>query len=199
MSTRYSASDEGDRFGGLRALNFILLTLPFAWLLAVLVYRLYLHPLAKYPGPWYQAISGWYDFYIAYNERRHLHFEKLHQKYGPIVRYGPNELAFNSPKAFTDMYNFKANTKKGQVTVVAASTDPETTSTFSEPDTKRAMKKRKLLSQGFSESALASAEGKSRAYYFLPCLLVYAMLPLPLHTLKIVSLHVIRSAGYKRY
>ena len=43
--------------------------------------------------------------------------------------------------------------------LAAASTDPDLTSTFTEPDRKRAQKKRQILSYGFSENALRSSEG----------------------------------------
>ncbi|EXJ70268.1 uncharacterized protein A1O5_06336 [Cladophialophora psammophila CBS 110553] len=128
------------------------------WLIGVAVYRLYFHPLARYPGPWYMKISGWYDFFIAYGEHRHLHFQYLHQKYGPVVRYGPNELAYNTPSAFQAIYGFKANVQKGHAVTVGVTSDPDSRSTFSETDKQRAMKKRRVLSQGFSESALSSAE-----------------------------------------
>ncbi|KIW84306.1 hypothetical protein Z517_03556 [Fonsecaea pedrosoi CBS 271.37] len=103
-------------------------------------------------------MSPIYDFYIGCTGRRHLHFQHLHQKYGRVVRYGPNELAFNTPQAFRDMYGFKRNVRKADAVTVGASTNPDEQSTFSEPYTERAMRKRKILSQGFSESALKAAE-----------------------------------------
>lgn len=58
-----------------------------------------------------------------------------------------------------DIYGFKRNFRKSDATTVGASSHPDAQSTFSEPLTSKAMKKRKILSQGFSESALKSAEG----------------------------------------
>lgn len=58
--------------------------LALAWTagLCTVIYRLWFHPLAKYPGPWYMKISPLYDFYIGLQGRRHLHFEYLHKRYG---------------------------------------------------------------------------------------------------------------------
>jgi hypothetical protein len=56
------------------------------------VYNIYFHPLAKFPGPWFAVISNaWY----AKNwpgGRWPFILEDLHKKYGPIVRYAPNDL-----------------------------------------------------------------------------------------------------------
>ncbi|OQV11270.1 hypothetical protein CLAIMM_15131 [Cladophialophora immunda] len=141
-----------------RSVGMALLVLAFVGLMATFVYRLYLHPLARYPGPWYMKVSPLYDFYIGVRERRHLHFQSLHEKYGPVVRYSPNSLAFNEPQAFRDIYGFKRNFRKADATTVGASSHPDARNTFSEPLTEKAMKKRRILSQGFSESALRDAE-----------------------------------------
>ena len=48
------------------------------------VYRLYLHPLSKIPGPRIAAITSGYEFY--YDVLRHgmyiWEIEKMHEKYG---------------------------------------------------------------------------------------------------------------------
>jgi hypothetical protein len=64
-----------------------------------IIYRVYFHPLAKYPGPFFAKITNFYGAY--YNGRGELHIqtEKQFKKYGPIVRQGPNKLIFQSEKA----------------------------------------------------------------------------------------------------
>lgn len=57
-----------------------------AWLVGLVVYRLYLHPLAKFPGPKLAAITDYWEFYQDYfrEESGHLFLEldELHQRYG---------------------------------------------------------------------------------------------------------------------
>ena len=53
-------------------------------------YRRFLHPLAKVPGPTLAAVTKLYQSY--YNHRYYLQIEKLHKKYGPIVRITPDEV-----------------------------------------------------------------------------------------------------------
>ncbi|EXK80500.1 hypothetical protein FOQG_14994 [Fusarium oxysporum f. sp. raphani 54005] len=75
------------------------------WISVLVIYRLFFHPLAQYPGPklaacsqiWFIQVwtSGRYPFVM-----RH----QVHDKYGDVVRIAPNELSFRSPVAYKDIY-----------------------------------------------------------------------------------------------
>lgn len=54
------------------------------YVLSLAVYRLYLHPLAKFPGPKLAALSGWYEFYYEFPCKGQFtfHIQELHDKYG---------------------------------------------------------------------------------------------------------------------
>ncbi|OBT51537.1 hypothetical protein VE04_08593 [Pseudogymnoascus sp. 24MN13] len=78
-------------------------------LLAVchVLYNLLLHPLRKFPGP---VLAGATSYWKAWKEvvlQQTMAQElfKLHDKYGEIVRIGPNELHFGKPSAFHDIYH----------------------------------------------------------------------------------------------
>ncbi|KAF2816388.1 cytochrome P450 monooxygenase-like protein [Mytilinidion resinicola] len=70
----------------------------------VVVYRLTLHPLAKFPGPitWRATRLPWVRYTTSGYMWRKL--EDLHQRHGPIVRIAPNELSICSPQAWPDIY-----------------------------------------------------------------------------------------------
>jgi hypothetical protein len=54
------------------------------------IYRRYFHPLAEIPGPFIPAITKLYQSY--FNCRYYLEIERLHHKYGPVVRITPDEV-----------------------------------------------------------------------------------------------------------
>ena len=85
----------------LLAFSAALIALP---LLALVIYRLFFHPLARVPGPRLAAISNiWQARYVRDGRARELG-KVLHQIYGPVVRVGPNEVWFNSAEAFGQIY-----------------------------------------------------------------------------------------------
>ena len=57
------------------------------------VYSIFFGPLSKVPGPWYLAASR--IPYIRQNLNGTLlpWMQELHEKYGPMVRYTPNEVS----------------------------------------------------------------------------------------------------------
>ncbi|KAI8930440.1 hypothetical protein NX059_012391 [Plenodomus lindquistii] len=86
----------------------VLLTLIGAGLLHLVtkcVYRLYLHPLAKYPGPKIAALTDLY-FYWSLSTGDHVfRMQANHRKYGDVFRLKPNALSFNSVQAHIDVHN----------------------------------------------------------------------------------------------
>ncbi|KAL2870373.1 cytochrome P450 [Aspergillus lucknowensis] len=97
----------------------------FLWviyLLALVVYRLWLSPLAKFPGPKLAAATLWYEtYYDAFCWGQYtFEIAKMHEKYGklsqtlnwvilmsigPIVRISPNELHINDPDYYEVLYS----------------------------------------------------------------------------------------------
>lgn len=86
-------------------LSIVIINAVLIWLIAVAVYRLYFHPLAKYPGPWYMKISPIYDFYIGLKERRHLHFQYLHDKYGNLTELLEKLLAYRECRSYRSLWS----------------------------------------------------------------------------------------------
>jgi len=100
------------------------------YILLLYLYRLLLHPLARYPGPKLAAISNWYEFYyeIILDGAFTKHLQQLHKCYGSfasshcelsasprsrrqannhlgsIVRISPHELHIDDPEFYDTMY-----------------------------------------------------------------------------------------------
>ncbi|KAF5019939.1 hypothetical protein F66182_8036 [Fusarium sp. NRRL 66182] len=74
-----------------------------AYLISNSIYNLYFHPLRKFPGPKLSAISIIPYIRMFLSGHSHREIRELHQKYGPIVRIGPNDLSLNHPDAMKDL------------------------------------------------------------------------------------------------
>lgn len=64
------------------------------YLTAKVIYRLYLHPLARFPGPRLAAATYLYGAYYDVVQEAQFVFKlnELHDTYGPVVRISPGEL-----------------------------------------------------------------------------------------------------------
>ncbi|KAL7793173.1 cytochrome P450 [Trichoderma ceciliae] len=72
----------------------------------LVIYRLWFSPLAKFPGPRFAAATFWYEFYYDYwlDGQYLFEVEKMHKKYGPIVRVNPEELSIHDPDFYNEIY-----------------------------------------------------------------------------------------------
>lgn len=55
---------------------------------SIALYRLFFHPLRRFPGPFWARLSNLYHAYLIRKSDNYLVMQKLHAKYGPIVRTG---------------------------------------------------------------------------------------------------------------
>ncbi|KNG87164.1 benzoate 4-monooxygenase cytochrome P450 [Aspergillus nomiae NRRL 13137] len=75
-----------------------------AFLLYYIYWSLFSSPLARIPGPKSFALTKWRLAYEDYKGSRTRKIHALHERYGPVVRIGPNEVAFNSLSALRAIY-----------------------------------------------------------------------------------------------
>lgn len=80
----------------------VLVAILVAYIASICVYRRFFHPLSKVPGPFLPAVTKLYQSF--YNRRFYLQIEKLHQRYGPIVRITPNEVHLADPEDYDKIY-----------------------------------------------------------------------------------------------
>lgn len=80
-----------------------LLVLVVAYVVWTVVYAYTLHPLAKFPGPWWAHISRIPYWIVAVQGDQIKLMRRLHEKYGPVIRFSPNELSYTDPQAWKDV------------------------------------------------------------------------------------------------
>ncbi|KAI1122789.1 trichodiene oxygenase [Nemania abortiva] len=73
----------------------------------VAFYRLFFHPLAKFPGPKLAAVTRSFEAYydVVCNGQYTFKIAEMHKKYGPIVRISPYELHISDPGFHEKIYS----------------------------------------------------------------------------------------------
>ncbi|KAF5854193.1 hypothetical protein GGP41_006990 [Bipolaris sorokiniana] len=122
-----------------------------AYVVAVLTYNIYLHPLASFPGP---PLAGATVYWKAYIEcianRSFCHYlVDLHARYGDILH-------FANPQAYHDIYNNKNRWDKEARLYKSFNEDR---SSFGFLTYAEAKDRKHVLNPSFSQAAIRSAEG----------------------------------------
>jgi tryprostatin B 6-hydroxylase len=127
---------------------------------SLLVYRQFLHPLNKFPGPWGTRISGLFLSISFRNADSAVQYRRLHQKYGDFVRVGSSDLSIIHPKAVAAIYGAGSPCIKGDA---YDATDP-LRSLHSFRDRQSHDYRRRVWSSAFGDSALRGYEKRIRKY-----------------------------------
>lgn len=69
-----------------------------------LIYQRLFHPLAKYPGPVLASITDLWQVYEILSLKQPYNLTALHEKYGRVVRYGPDKISINDERAVGVLY-----------------------------------------------------------------------------------------------
>lgn len=77
------------------------------------IYRLYFHPLSRYPGPKLSAFTRIPYLKAQFTGAAHTYHRQLHERYGTVVRVSPDELSFNDPQAWRDIYGHGSKGTRG--------------------------------------------------------------------------------------
>jgi cytochrome P450 len=137
---------------------FIILSLASAALAAVYVlYQRTWHPLADYPGPFWASITDFWGAKAFWSGQHPYILTELHQKYGPVVRFGPNRLSFTSQDAVNTIFvkGFKTLPKTEFYDTFGSKQYPNL---FNETNMNLHFHRRKYLLKSFSPQGVAKWE-----------------------------------------
>ncbi|KAJ9603454.1 hypothetical protein H2200_012232 [Cladophialophora chaetospira] len=132
----------------------LLVALTLGRLLWVMVYRVFFHPLAAYPGPFASKLSDLPAiFYAATTQDTYVRYAQ-HRKYGSVVRTGPNELCFSDAASIKDIYGQSGEPCLKAPFLYDGFTLTGTSSVFSTTDRNLHARMRRLMSHGFSQQGV---------------------------------------------
>lgn len=80
--------------------QFLLLPCASAWL----VYWVFFDPLRKVPGPFWARKTHLWKAYHVYQRDLAESIRVTHEKYGPVIRIGPNHVNFQGRDAINPIY-----------------------------------------------------------------------------------------------
>ncbi|TVY64342.1 Cytochrome P450 monooxygenase sdnE [Lachnellula suecica] len=128
-----------------------------AWVMGLAVlsfHRLFLSPLASFPGPKLAALSKWYEGYyeIVCNGQFSREIDRMHDIYGPMVRVTPEEVHIRDSGFFDDVYMTNSRVKKHGWDLKFGNRH----STFTTADGSLHRRRRVALSPMFSRRAILS-------------------------------------------
>ncbi|KAG4442095.1 hypothetical protein IFR05_002432 [Cadophora sp. M221] len=153
--------------GNLPTIGLAFSLLYILYLGATVIYNLYFHPLAKFPGPASRTGVHAGDYWQLYKGSHPQSVKELHDKYGDVVRIRPDTLTFNSAAAWKDIYGTRPGKsqlqKDPQFYAITGNTGADII--FSGDEDHARM--RKLLSHAFSDSALRQQEDLLTPYFNL--------------------------------
>ncbi|UKZ78591.1 hypothetical protein TrVFT333_006337 [Trichoderma virens FT-333] len=87
-----------------------LIALFIIYRVAIAIHNVWFHPLSKFPGPTHMAAFQLpYTYGTLVSGHMHNTMKKLHRKYGPIVRVGPDHLAFDGSIAWPEVFAHRAD------------------------------------------------------------------------------------------
>ncbi|KAE8153060.1 cytochrome P450 [Aspergillus avenaceus] len=124
---------------------------------AIVIYRLFLSPLSKFPGPRLAAATRLYEAYfqLVKGGRFTWHINELHEQYGPIVRITPWEIHIKDPNFYNTLYAGPGN-KRDKDPWFSNITWPQ--SLFSTEAHSLHASRRKVLAQFFKKGAVSAVE-----------------------------------------
>jgi cytochrome P450 len=156
------------------------------YFLAVIIYRLTLHPLAKFPGPKLAAATYNYELYFdAYADGGGSfcnQIRRLHEQYGPVVRVTPGEVHVSDPAWIDLIYAGGGKRRHKMDYFMRQAGIPASTWSAADHDIHRS--RRAALSRFFSKGSVAKLDAmiRSKAEKLCDRVLAYAgsTAPVPL-------------------
>ena len=127
---------------------------------SLLAYRLFWHPLRRFPGPFGARISSLWLSTQLKNGNAHKKMLELHRQYGPFIRIGSSDLAISHPLGVPGVYGQGSPCRKASW----YDEDWPRSSVHTTRDHAWHAQRRRVWSAAFSDKALRAYEERIRKY-----------------------------------
>ncbi|KAB5558628.1 cytochrome P450, partial [Coniochaeta sp. 2T2.1] len=142
-----------------------------SYMILLVVYRLFFHPLSHIPGPRLAAVTYWYESYydiIKSPGGQYWHkLEELHKIYGPIIRINPDEVQINDPEWYNKIYAGGSIKRNRYARSVAGNGAPGSMASAVSHDLHRL--RRGSLNPFMSKAAVQRLEGRIQSQLSILC------------------------------
>ena len=77
------------------------------YIISLLIYRFFLHPLKHIPGPTLARATYLYEWYydICLSGQYTFKIKELHKRHGPVIRINPDQVHIDDPDYFDEIFN----------------------------------------------------------------------------------------------
>ncbi|KAL8284314.1 hypothetical protein RB600_008943 [Gaeumannomyces tritici] len=167
-----SFGEGGAAWAKVSSLGLVVAAITVLYWVGLIIYRLWFHPLSRFPGPALMTVSD-----LPYLVQNNLlgtfanRVEKLHRRYGNIVRIGPNDLAIDGSVGWADVCNYRPGQGQG-----AEFTKPrgyfwpgDDITLINAPNREAHRRYRRAMAAGFKEGAMYEQEPIIMYYVDLLC------------------------------
>ncbi|KXJ84785.1 cytochrome P450 [Microdochium bolleyi] len=137
----------------------------FAYTICTVVYRIWMHPLSKIPGPKHLVAFDIFNMYTTYVSLGISQYVvELHLKYGPMVRIGPNRVIVDGSIAWSQIYGIRSTSESNDFGKIPGylSNDDHFSVIAASRDVHR--RQRRQISQAFSAASIHEQEGIIKGY-----------------------------------
>ncbi|OAG45114.1 hypothetical protein AYO21_00462 [Fonsecaea monophora] len=124
------------------------------------VYQIWFHPLAKFPGPFWGKLTEWNTILASVRGESTRTRHAWSTKYGDVVRIGPNELLFGDIASVKDIYGQSSNPCLKDPGFYGAFTVTGATNVFNALDREDHARIRRLLSHAFAMSEIKKTQSR---------------------------------------
>lgn len=128
------------------------------YIVTIIIYRIFFHELAKYPGPFLGKFTFFPKLAAMVRRDRITWQRDMLLKYGDPVRISHNELLFGTQASWVDIYGQSSKPCTKEPMFYNGFTATGSTSILNEIHRKRHSRVRRLVSHAFSQGALVRDE-----------------------------------------